>query len=119
MYLGDAITFLESRDPAALLQVGLINPHSWRGRYNDLAVEPGRKPQTVADALAVLRTCVGRTFEGYKGGDFKMDKLTDLYLDHYGKSDGGEVTPLLLALLLGEPVEGDCEVDDFFEEGAQ
>ena len=86
---------------------------SWRGIYAELAIQTedsgsyqteeiekqfddgyvihkqrsiGKKNPTVAEWIDVLKEAVGKTFIGYKGGDFVMGKGTPVYLAEYGNS---------------------------------
>ena len=85
---------------------------SWRGIYAELAIqtetfgnyntdeveyksqygdsykqkEIGKENPTVAEWIEVLKEAVGKTFTGYKGGDFLMGKATPVYLAEYGSS---------------------------------
>ena len=85
---------------------------SWRGVYAELAIQTedfgnyntdkvsykseygdsyeqkqiGKENPTVAEWIDVLREAVGKTFTGYKGGDFLMGKGTPVYLAEYGNS---------------------------------
>ena len=94
---------------------------SYRGYYSDLAIEldsymdnPGydpsltyswdeprsykaiRMPQnhvtTVGPLLKNLSDAVGQTFEGYKGGDYRMSRLTPMWVSNYGDAAGLMVT---------------------------
>ena len=71
--------------PAGLM-IDSLGPHSYRGYYCDLALEPYRlaSRQTVADTLNMLKDCVGREFEGYKGGEYVMDENTPVWIASYG-----------------------------------
>lgn len=64
---------------------------SWRGIYAHLAIEPADPPdggwETVAGALQDARDADGGTFEGYKGGDYTMNRGTPLWVSAYGDSD--------------------------------
>jgi len=57
---------------------------SYRGYYEDLAVEPTESPVQVSTFLSVLEAALGETFTGYKGGDFVMDKDTPLWVAKWG-----------------------------------
>lgn len=62
---------------------------SYRGYYSDLAIAPRDEDNggvTVANFLADLRAANGKTFTGYKGGDFTMDDGTVLWVSSYGTS---------------------------------
>lgn len=112
--LGDAIARLEALDEEAPLQTiegdGLERPHSYRGYYSDLALEPADRNTTVGELLEALRGALDRTFQGYKGGDHLMDSRTPLWCAHYGCTglaimgieDRGGV-----AVVITKDVEGD------------
>ena len=62
--------------------------HSWRGVYAELALgfteEGEEKP--VSKLLEQARAVVGKTFTGYKGGDFVMGKTTPIWIANYSHS---------------------------------
>ena len=49
---------------------------------------------TVADLIEALDLAVGATFEGYKGGQFRMRPGTDLWVSEYGDCDSLRVTAI-------------------------
>lgn len=64
------------------LTVPLGRPGSYRGYYTDLSFEPGETP---LDAfVATCEECVGKVFEGYKGGDFRMTEDSPLWVAEWG-----------------------------------
>lgn len=65
---------------------------SWRGSYRELAIryDSDSDGMTAAEFLDTLRDANGRTFKGYKGGDFKMGKTTPVWVANYGESQGFE-----------------------------
>jgi len=77
---------------------------SYRGDYHQLAVgEPG-DIHTVGDLVRALRRVVEDrpTFEGYKGGEFQMDRHVLVFLADYGDSSPPEwCGPLLEAMAEG------------------
>ena len=93
MTLGKLIRLLEGEDPANQVRFdfgGLVPRQldSWRGVYAELALgydDQWRNPVTVAELLVELRSAIGKTFTGYKGGDFKMDEGTKVWADNYGE----------------------------------
>lgn len=86
MTLGKLIAKLESLPPKSLIEK-FDAPHSYRGYYSDLAFEPYRGGRFKAiSALTMARECLGKTFEGYKGGDYVMDENTPLWLACYGST---------------------------------
>ena len=85
---------------------------SWRGSYCELAIqtesmggyntdkvtfessygnsyetkELGKENPTVQEWIEVLKEAIGKTFVGYKGGDFLMGKNTPVWLAEYGNA---------------------------------
>lgn len=76
---------------------------SWRGVYAELAInysfngygdmvgykkedlstfEP--KPPTVTEFLKMIKGAIGKTYTGWKGGDFEMDRDTPLWVSNDG-----------------------------------
>lgn len=98
MTLDELIQALEAEDPDKVLPLGFSHPHSWRGSYNELAFEPTANV-TVGQMLADARSALGATYEGYKGGQYTMDGLTDCHLAEEGR-EGEDLGPILLTLLL-------------------
>jgi len=99
MNLGDIITRLEAADPQQVVPHGFHNPHSYRGDYYDLAFEPVTNI-TVADMLEAARSAVGATYQGWKGGDFRMNEYDWCWLSEEGTASGETISPLLLQFML-------------------
>ena len=61
---------------------------SYRGFYSDLALgfEVEGEGVTVAGLLASAREALGKTYCGYKGGDYVMTDRTPLWAANYGRS---------------------------------
>ena len=61
---------------------------SWRGSYGELALnfETQGKEMKVSEFLKMLKNCIGKTFTGYKGGDFTMHKGTPIWVANYSHS---------------------------------
>lgn len=57
---------------------------SYRGYYDRLALEPGSGIYTAGLLLDDARRAVGASFTGYKGGRFRMDESTPVYIALYG-----------------------------------
>jgi hypothetical protein len=83
MTLGELIDNLASFPPNAKID-GLVEPHSYRGYYCDLAFEPTSEPRTAGEMLAMCRNCMGQDFTGYKGGEFTMSASTPVWIAYYG-----------------------------------
>ncbi len=86
--LGRAIKQLGNIDPIGAVSFDTegapANPHSYRGYYSDLAFESDGFTITVKEFLTLCTEALGKTFEGYKGGDFIMTEDTPLWLASYG-----------------------------------
>ena len=100
MTLGGLIARLQQLDQSLEME-GLYGPHSFRGYYCDIAFERGDHKLKVSEVLQTVRRCKGKTFVGYKGGNFKMVKDTPVWIAAYGgcgprlmsiKDDGTLVT---------------------------
>jgi len=94
MTLGDLILELDStaysKDWRVLFEDGNYPNEfdSYRGIYRHVALDWGPTPITVAELLDRTRATVGRTFQGYKGGDFHMDLDTPIWVAQYGDATG-------------------------------
>lgn len=100
MTLKEYIKRLEAADPKQEVALGLGNPHSWRGSYDELAFEPVGNT-TVGEMLAEARKALGATYTGYKGGDYTMNADTTINVDNYGEwTDGSQLWGMFLNLLL-------------------
>ena len=112
--LGEIILKLESVTNKELpLYIGEKRPmglDSWRGSYDELAIQTesfgsyqtsevektfsdmvfyksknfGKKNPNVSEFISILKEAVGKTFTGYKGGDFLMSKNTPVWFAEYG-----------------------------------
>jgi len=100
MTLGEIIEFLEQQPPEKVVPVGFCNPHSYRGVYEYLAFEP-TCGTTVGEMLDEARSALGKTYSGYKGGEYTMDGYTDCWLAEYGCC-GETIGPLLLGYMCGK-----------------
>jgi len=61
------------------------SPDSYRGYYSDLSFEPQSEAVSVKDFSMMLNESLGKTFNGYKGGDFTMTEDTPLWMANYGE----------------------------------
>lgn len=96
----DAIVARSSREegenePRVYFDFGDLYPTeftSWRGDYSHLALcfagtsykDPGAK--TVSDFLKMCKDTVGKTCEGYKGGNYVMSEKTLVWIANWGHS---------------------------------
>lgn len=51
--------------------------------------------------LNEAQSALGKTFEGYKGGDFLMESYSEVYLAKYGHV-GEEIGPTFLKFILNQ-----------------
>ena len=72
-----------------------INFGSWRGSYSELSLsfgfvgykfESDEKSMGLSEFLKKCEETVGKTFEGWKGGDFTMDRDTPVWVANQGNS---------------------------------
>jgi hypothetical protein len=89
--LGDLIDWLEKQDPDTVVEDGFGSPHSDRGSYDELAFDPEPEAR-LGDMLKHALSADGATFQGWKGGDFKMGRHTSVYIGEYGMC-GDPITP--------------------------
>lgn len=107
MMLKDVIRILEREDQEKIVKNGFGVPHSYRGYYDSLAFEP-KENVSVADMLKDAKQSMGKTFTGWKGGEFVMDERTDVYIaeiGHCGTDEDDELTEKRLYLML-EGIDG-------------
>ena len=99
MSLGDLIDALERLPKEASVYFDFANfsPytfHSYRGNYEDIALaynEGGLAP-TVGDVLERCRIADGSIFSGWKGGTYRMDRDTPVWVASVGESTDTVIT---------------------------
>lgn len=64
---------------------------SYRGYYEQLAIEPG-EVTTAGELASALDAAVGATFYGYKGGNYTMSRNTPVWFSGYGEATGCAIT---------------------------
>ena len=100
MTLGQLIEQLEKMNPESEIicstdtSMVFTTFNSYRGYYDDLALgyiakdyyEENKDDEihTVKDFLEEAKRCLGKTFYGWKGGEFIMDKDTPLWVANNG-----------------------------------
>lgn len=91
MTLDEFIEALEGLSPDLAIKFDRgISPgdfSSYRGYYHHLAIEAG-EPTTVGTVLERAKACMGRCFEGYKGGSYMMGEDTPVWVSEYGIASG-------------------------------
>lgn len=98
--LGQLIEYLEGCDQDYVCSIGFTNAHSWRGCYDELAFEPARNVK-ISYMLDLAKKCLGREFQGYKGGWFTMTESTDVWLAYEGQGGGQQIGSLLIKYMTG------------------
>ena len=85
---------LVAAKPHHILRPGISHPHSYRGYYDQAAVE--LIPEcTVAEAMVVVIVLLTETFEGWKGGEFSYDGSTPLWAATEGSTGPGFRIPAI------------------------
>jgi hypothetical protein len=94
MTLGELISTLSRKDETLPVRFDFVyfqpsgEVDRYRGYYEQLALgyETKRENITVKELLAVLREAVGKTFTGYKGGDYTMDNSAPIWVARWGEA---------------------------------
>jgi hypothetical protein len=80
MTLGGLISALEELPQDKEIE-NICQPHSYRGYYEDLALEIHAGARTVKSLLDDLKkNCLDRSFYGWKGGEFLMNENTPMWI---------------------------------------
>lgn len=103
MTLGRLIELLEQADLFFICKNGFDQCYSWRGDYAQLAFRPAHDV-SVDSMLTVAQSAVGKSFYGYKGGNYKMTLETEVYVAQWGEygGDSDEFTEDRLSAMLGD-----------------
>ena len=98
MTIGELISALKRKDQDASIRFDWIytipsgGVHSYRGYYEDLAIGYGKAnykdDPKVADVVRWLGDALGKTFQGYKGGEYTMSENTAVWVADYGETGG-------------------------------
>lgn len=92
---------LSQEDPNKTLKIGFTNPHSYRGYYEDLAFCVAENV-TVGQMLADARSAVGTIYQGWKGGDYRMEEYSQVWLVSERGDNGESLGALLLEYMLSQ-----------------
>lgn len=116
MTLGELISTLQNLPQTDKIS-DYRHAYSYRGYYDQLAIR--RKEYavcTVAELVTYLKGCIGKSYEGYKGGWYEMDKRTPVWIAEYGELGSlvAGVKPLFLGhyLITEEELEEENTWDD-------
>lgn len=92
----------DGKPRAVCFDFGCLKPcpvDSYRGYYDHLAMgwetwedirkrDPYCDGMTVTDIVENLKSAVGKSFVGYKGGEFTMSDDTPVWVDNHGEATG-------------------------------
>ena len=81
--LSTLIGLLKALPENATITNGFDEAMSYRGYYCELGLNPSNETK-VSEMIEVLQSALGKTFEGYKGGEYTMSEDVDCYLAPYG-----------------------------------
>lgn len=97
MRLIDIINALSHMDPDEVVRYGFdpTQAHSYRGDYRQLAFPPDTNVM-VKTMVAGLKGAIGKTFEGWKGGEFEMDENVHVFISNIGEGSGDEIGQTIL-----------------------
>ena len=93
MYLKDLIEWLEQQDQNADVIDGFGSPHSDRDYSEKLAFKPV-PITTFGQMLTHAKWALGKTFNGYKGGEYLMDEFSECRISEYGRIHGEDITSI-------------------------
>jgi hypothetical protein len=112
--LGMLIQALKRYDPAlpvviapTIGGISLGGAASYRGYYEMLAFEPTEEEHTVAELLVECEAANGKTFTGYKGGDFTMGINTKVWVSAWNDSSGIGIVDVEACTLFAGQSEAD------------
>ena len=70
-----------------VIKHGFGQPNSYRGYYYDVAFEP-KENVKLSEMLRYAESALGEEFEGWKGGYYKMEEDSDVWIAEWGKTEG-------------------------------
>lgn len=100
--LGELISALEgasdknlpvliSHDPSKSVTM----PHSYRGYYSDLSIEPSNEITTVEGLLDELSEVHNKELTGWKGGEYLMSDSVPIWISEEGTNSGNAVIDVM------------------------
>ena len=118
MLLGDFINALRQRKQDERVRFDFCGQvprgfASYRGYYDQLALEWGPpkydEAVTVKDMLADAQRALTETFHGYKGGEYRMNLRTPLWVDNWGECYG--------TMIVGVDGDGETVIRTHYDRG--
>lgn len=95
IYLGELIQQLKAMPQDGVIPFGFDKPMSYRGHYDELAFAP-KQNAVVSEMLAHAESAVGKTFTGYKGGEYEMGAGSECWIAEYGTNAGDKIGMTLI-----------------------
>src|SRR5690349_11668129 len=101
MTLGELIEALKRKDPDRTVSFDFVyfrptGIHSYRGYYDQLALGYTADGEiTVKALLEMLRDANGKTFEGYKGGNYVMGPDTRMWVANHNESGSTAIVDVI------------------------
>lgn len=73
--------------------LGISGIGSWRGSYDELSfhytsLSNEEDVLSCDQIIKLIGSCIGKTFYGYKGGEYTMHIVTSVWIDNYGCYSG-------------------------------
>lgn len=106
--LGSLIKYLRNADQELRVWVSntrsVTAPHSYRGYYSDLALEPTEDIRTVGQLLAELKPFLDATIEKWGGGPVRMTQNTPMWYANNGEHTG----TMFVGLSHRQTADGPC-----------
>lgn len=101
--LVDLIKVLNKMDGEDVLPIGPVYPHSYRGDYDHLAFCTGKNIK-VSNLLYDAGRCIGRMFDGWKGGLYRMYEDTPVWIVNGVGETGDSLGYFIWKFMTGENV---------------
>jgi hypothetical protein len=89
MTLKEVIDWIEKKvafNKFAVLNYGFNASHSCRRNYSYLAFSPARNTP-ICEMLQAAKKAIGSTYTGWKGGAYRMDERSVVYIGDFGGSE--------------------------------
>lgn len=83
MNIAELYKFIEQFPDTRTCKYGFTNPHSYRGYYEEAAVEP-QENTTIKEMKESIERLLSEEFMGYKGGEYTYEYNTKINLAYYG-----------------------------------
>ena len=97
--------YIQKKKNGSIFPVGISEPFSWRGSYNEVAFSIVDQETTKEDILTKIEKAYNEIFIGYKGGNYRYDDYTKIHFEE-NPSDytAGTYVKNELSKLLNKPI---------------